>query len=52
MKYYIIYQYLQKIIDFDTTYPDAPPIPEYTGPPAVKQKLLHPVPFMNKDMER
>ncbi|XP_060603179.1 STAGA complex 65 subunit gamma-like isoform X2 [Ruditapes philippinarum] len=40
-----------KIIDFDTTYPDAPPIPEYSGPPAVKQKLLHPVPFMNKDME-
>lgn len=40
-----------KIIDFDTTYPDAPPVPEYHGPDPVKQKLQHPVPFMNKDME-
>lgn len=40
-----------KIIDFDTSYPDAPPIPEYTGPTPVRQKMLHPVPFMKKDMD-
>ncbi|KAL4230803.1 histone H3 acetylation [Mactra antiquata] len=40
-----------KLIDFDTTYPDAPPIPQFTGCEPTKQELLRPVPFMNKDME-
>lgn len=34
------------------TYPDAPPIPEYTGPEHRKKALQQPIPYMEKDLER
>ncbi|WAQ99092.1 ST65G-like protein [Mya arenaria] len=40
-----------EVIEYDTTYPDVPPIPQYTGPPPIKSKLMHPVPFMEKSMD-
>lgn len=41
----------QKLMDYDTSYPDAPPIPEYTGPALRTKALQQPIPFMGKDLE-
>lgn len=41
----------QKMLDYDVSYPDAPPIPEYTGPPVPRKSLQQPIPYMQKDLE-